>query len=64
MVIENCNHLLNRLDEQSRSIATARMNGSTNREIATALGCGLRTVERKLELIRRVWDHSEGDGSG
>jgi len=27
----------------------------TNEQIATSLDCGLRSVERKLDLIRRAW---------
>jgi DNA-directed RNA polymerase specialized sigma24 family protein len=29
-----------------------KMEGYRNDEIATQLGCGLRTVERKLQVIR------------
>jgi hypothetical protein len=32
-----------------------RMEGSADPEIAAAMGCGLRTVRRKLELIRKTW---------
>ena len=35
------------------------MEGHTDAEIAARLGCGLRTVVRKLTLIRKAW--SEGD---
>jgi hypothetical protein len=31
------------------------MEGYTNEEIAARLGCGLRTVARKLEIIRTAW---------
>jgi DNA-directed RNA polymerase specialized sigma24 family protein len=31
------------------------MEGYTNAEIADKLGCVPVTVERKLQLIRRVW---------
>jgi hypothetical protein len=30
------------------------MEGYENEEIARQLGCGLRTVERKLNLIRKT----------
>lgn len=35
-----------------REVAEMRMAGCSNQEIADRLGCGLRTVERKLSLIR------------
>jgi len=42
-------------DETLRSVALWRMEGYTKEEIAGRLGCVLRTVDRKLEAIRRVW---------
>jgi DNA-directed RNA polymerase specialized sigma24 family protein len=56
MVAENCAKLLDRLDLPLRQIAQLRLDGYTNIEIATQLGCALRTVERRLELIRRIWN--------
>jgi RNA polymerase sigma factor (sigma-70 family) len=56
MVAENCARLLNQLDPELRQIAQLRLDGYTNTEIAAQLGCALRTVERRLELIRRIWD--------
>ncbi len=48
--------LLDRLaDEGLRRIATWKMEGDRNDEIAHRLGCGLRTVERKLGVIRAIW---------
>ena len=41
-------------DEVLRQIATLRSQGHTNDEIAMILGCARRTVERKVERIRRV----------
>jgi DNA-binding CsgD family transcriptional regulator len=32
------------------------MEGYTNEEIAARLDCGVRTVERKLKLIRVLWE--------
>jgi DNA-directed RNA polymerase specialized sigma24 family protein len=46
---------------QLRSIAVWKWEGYTNEEIATMLGCKVRTVERKLNLIRKIW--SEEDAS-
>lgn len=42
-------------DETLQRIATLRMEGFDNEEIAAQLGCVRRTVERKLELIRLQW---------
>ena len=59
-VAEECQRLLDRLgDPGLRAVALAKMEGYRNDEIATQLGCGLRTVERKLQVIRGLWDHEE-----
>ena len=42
-------------DPTLRELAELKAEGSSNPEIATRLGCGLRTVERRLTLIRRIW---------
>ena len=42
-------------DETLRQIALWKMEGYQNEEIAEHLGCVTRTVERKLQLIRRLW---------
>lgn len=42
-------------DELERQIAVKRLQGFDNREIATELAVSLRTVERKVSLIRRTW---------
>jgi DNA-directed RNA polymerase specialized sigma24 family protein len=56
MVADECRHLLEALgDEGLRRIALLRMEGYTDPEIAAQLGCALRTVGRKLELIRKTW---------
>jgi RNA polymerase sigma factor (sigma-70 family) len=56
MVADECRRLLARLaDERQRQIAVLRMEGYTNEEIAQQLGCGLRSVVRKLDLIRKTW---------
>ena len=39
-----------------RTIAVAKMQGSTNREIAQRLECSVRTVARRLGLIRKIWE--------
>jgi hypothetical protein len=61
MVREECDLLLHRLgDATLRSVALWKMEGFTNEEIATKLGCAGRTVERKLKVIRDLWTISEG----
>jgi DNA-directed RNA polymerase specialized sigma24 family protein len=43
-------------DESLRVVALLRLEGHSNEEIARSLDCGLRTVERKLEVIRKRWE--------
>ncbi|MEO1528018.1 MAG: sigma-70 family RNA polymerase sigma factor [Planctomycetota bacterium] len=38
-----------------RGIVALKLEGFTNEEIGEKLGCATRTVERKLNLIRRLW---------
>ena len=42
-------------DADLRALAIAKMEGYTNQEIAERLDCSLRTVERRLHLIRKKW---------
>jgi DNA-directed RNA polymerase specialized sigma24 family protein len=42
-------------DESLRQVARLKLEGYENREIAARLGCGLRTVARRLEVIRWAW---------
>jgi DNA-directed RNA polymerase specialized sigma24 family protein len=42
-------------DDDLRHLALLKLEGWTNAEIALKLGCVLRTVERKLSLIRQIW---------
>ena len=56
MVADECRRLLEALgDEGLRRIALLRMEGYSDPDIAATLRCGLRTVGRKLELIRKTW---------
>jgi DNA-directed RNA polymerase specialized sigma24 family protein len=58
---EEYERLLARLpDADLQSVARWKLEGYTNDEIATKLGCALRSVERKLKVIRSLWDHAEG----
>ncbi len=55
LVADELDHLVARLgDESLRSVAVWKLEGFTNQEIAANLGCKLRSVERKLQLIRSV----------
>jgi DNA-directed RNA polymerase specialized sigma24 family protein len=61
MAADECRRLLGLLRDQTlRRLALLRMEGYTNQEMADRLGCSLRTVARKLELIRRTWLAEEG----
>lgn len=42
-------------DATLRQIARWKLEGYTNEEIRERLGCSLRTVNNKLELIRKTW---------
>ena len=42
-------------DESLRVVALLKLEGRSNEEIARSLDCGLRTVERKLDVIRKRW---------
>lgn len=53
---EACEALLNGLeDEQLRQIAVMRMDGFLVDEIAERLELSKRAVERRLQLIRKIW---------
>ncbi len=55
-VSESCNQLLEALpDETMKQIVLLKFQSATNGEIADELNCTRRTVERKLERIRRIW---------
>jgi DNA-directed RNA polymerase specialized sigma24 family protein len=42
-------------DPRLESVAVAKMEGYSNREIGTRIGCAPRSVERKLATIRSIW---------
>lgn len=55
---ERCNELLQQLavhNEQLPAIAQDKLAGFSNEEIAERQNCGVRTVERRLALIRDIW---------
>ena len=45
-------------DDGLRSIAVWKMEGYSNDEIAAKLDCSVRTIDRKLALIRQQWVES------
>jgi DNA-directed RNA polymerase specialized sigma24 family protein len=55
-VAEQCQRLLGLLGAELRQVALWKMEGHSNAEIAQQLGCIERTVERKLRVIRNLWE--------
>ena len=57
MLAEEVSLLLDALhDADLRRVALDRMEGYTSDEIAARLGCARRTVARRLDLIRKLWE--------
>lgn len=55
-VSESCSQLLDAIpDDLLRQIVLLKFQGWKNGEVAIELQCTQRTIERKLEKIRRVW---------
>jgi DNA-directed RNA polymerase specialized sigma24 family protein len=52
---EECELLLGKLGNDLRLVALWKLEGYTNAEIASKLGCVEGTVERKLRVIRTIW---------
>ncbi len=56
MMVEEFSGLLQRLgDDELRKIATLKLQGFTDQEIAGQVGCVRRTIVRRLKLIRLKW---------
>lgn len=56
-VSEEYQRLLDLLDDPEwRNVAVWKLEGHTTEEIARMLGCVPRTVERKLRVIRSLWN--------
>ncbi len=54
---EECQRLLDSLgDDTLRQVALWKADGYTDEEIAGHLNCSRRTVARKLDLIREMWE--------
>jgi DNA-directed RNA polymerase specialized sigma24 family protein len=59
-VAEACQQLLAALgDDTLRAVAQAKMEGYTTEEIAKRLRFSPRTVERKVDLIRAIWEKED-----
>lgn len=57
---EKCEEYLHCLAEPTlRKIATMKLQGYHNDEIAIELDCAVRSVERKLNRIRAIWEGHE-----
>lgn len=53
---ETCDEMLGGLDgENLKQIGLLKMEGYTDSEVAAKLNCSRRTVQRRLEMIRRNW---------
>ncbi len=68
-VISEGNHLLESLPDQSlRDVARLRMEGYSNQEIADRIERSVKSVERKLQLIRKTlaghWRRKNDGGEG
>ena len=54
---EECRRLLDHLgDAELQALAVAKMEGYSNNEIAAQQNCSVRTIERRLFLVRRKWE--------
>ena len=51
----HCEELLEMLDGELQAFALLRLMGYKNREIASICACTQRKVERKLQLVRSIW---------
>lgn len=63
-VADECDALIARLeDEELQTVVLLKLEGYTNDEIATKLGYGRRSIQRKLTRIRRKLDDQADDVS-
>jgi RNA polymerase sigma factor (sigma-70 family) len=57
LIADEFRSLLGKLpDAEMRSIALRKLEGYSNEEIAAQLNCTVRTVGRRLSLIRDLWE--------
>jgi DNA-directed RNA polymerase specialized sigma24 family protein len=58
-VADECRRLLGLLgDADLEQVAVAKMEGYSNDEIARRLGCAPRSVSRRLQVIRTLWEEA------
>ncbi len=58
--VETCERLFQSLEDSAlKDIATLKMEGYTDNEIADRLKCSRRTVQRRIIIIRRHWEELE-----
>jgi DNA-directed RNA polymerase specialized sigma24 family protein len=58
--VETCEFLFESLDDPAlKQVVTLRMEGYTDAEVADLLRCSRRTVQRRLEVVRRHWGRLE-----
>jgi DNA-directed RNA polymerase specialized sigma24 family protein len=54
---EYCERLLDKLEDPGlKSVALRKLDGQSTGEIASEMGVTTRTVDRKLKLIRAIWE--------
>jgi RNA polymerase sigma-70 factor, ECF subfamily len=59
-VVEEVDRLLGKLDDPLRQIVVWRIEGFTNEEISSMIGRTVRSVEYKLNLVRRLLEQEIG----
>ncbi len=58
---EDYERLINKLEDPAlKSVALRKLEGHSSEEIAAELGTSRRTIDRKLTLIRRIWQEELG----
>ena len=48
-------------DPDLKRVALLRMDGHSVDEVAETVGCAPRSVKRKLQLIRSIWEREASD---
>jgi hypothetical protein len=65
LLVEELRGRLEPMEEPLRRVALWKLAGYTNEEIAgkDMLDCAVRTVERKLKIIRQLWERTPATGA-
>jgi DNA-directed RNA polymerase specialized sigma24 family protein len=59
MFADECQRLLGRLrDPLLSQLVLLKLEGFSNEEIAARIGRTVRSVQRKVETVRRIWDEA------